>query len=125
LTSDQEQMILEADELQGLRAEFPAYLFSQEQLPDRERYTARGRSLAVSPHTVISSDLAELEKVLRDGETGHDDAGNVETPRSLLTAAQDLMARTAELPDGRRELLAVLSEYRHALFALAVENYQP
>ena len=35
------------------------------------------------------------------------------------TAARDLLARSAELPRGKRQLLAVLSEYRHALHALA------
>jgi hypothetical protein len=34
-------------------------------------------------------------------------------------SARDLLARTAELPDTRRELLDVLSEYRAAIWAFA------
>jgi hypothetical protein len=34
-------------------------------------------------------------------------------------SARDLLARTAELPDTRRELLDVLSEYRAAVWAFA------
>ena len=34
-------------------------------------------------------------------------------------AARDLLARTAELPATKRELLAVLGEYRRMVFALA------
>ena len=125
MTSDQAEMLPEAAELQALRAAFPAYLFWEEQLLDGARFAARGRSLTASPHTVVTADLDELEKDLRDGQPGADDQGSVRIPRSLLTAAQDLMARTAELPDGRHELLAVLGEYRRALFTLAVENYPP
>lgn len=39
----------------------------------------------------------------------------------LVQAARDLLIRTAELPGTMRELLLVLSEYRHALHALVVE----
>jgi hypothetical protein len=35
--------------------------------------------------------------------------------------ARELLSRTAELPNSKRGLLAVLTEYRHALAALAVE----
>jgi hypothetical protein len=35
-----------------------------------------------------------------------------------IVAARELLARTAELPDTRRELMNILSEYRAALFAL-------
>lgn len=33
-------------------------------------------------------------------------------------AARDLLARTAELPETKRELFAVLNEYRRALYDL-------
>jgi hypothetical protein len=35
--------------------------------------------------------------------------------------ARELLSRTAELPSSKRGLLAVLTEYRHALAALAAE----
>jgi hypothetical protein len=44
---------------------------------------------------------------------------------SQVAAARELLARTAELPSSKRELLAVLSEYRAALFTFAVENDKP
>jgi hypothetical protein len=53
------------------------------------------------------------------------DAGSIPAPRFGASAARDLLARTAELPGSRRELLAVLSEYRAALFAFAAEGDQP
>ena len=37
-----------------------------------------------------------------------------------LASARELLVRTAELPDTKRELLHVLSEYRTALFTFAV-----
>lgn len=39
--------------------------------------------------------------------------------------ARELLARTAELPDTKRGLIAVLTEYRHALQALTAEEAQP
>lgn len=39
--------------------------------------------------------------------------------------ARDLLARAAELPGRKRDLLAVLSKYRAALLALATECDQP
>jgi hypothetical protein len=44
---------------------------------------------------------------------------------SQIAAARELLARTAELPSSKRELLAVLSEYRAALFTFAVESDKP
>jgi hypothetical protein len=38
-----------------------------------------------------------------------------------ITAARELLARTAELPDTRRELMNILSEYRAALFSFAID----
>ena len=35
--------------------------------------------------------------------------------------ARELLSRTAELPNSKRGMLAVLTEYRHALAALAAE----
>ena len=36
--------------------------------------------------------------------------------------ARELLSRTAELPSSKRDLLAVLTEYRHALAALAAKT---
>jgi hypothetical protein len=38
-----------------------------------------------------------------------------------IAAARELLARTAEFPDARRELMNVLSEYRAALFCFAID----
>jgi hypothetical protein len=38
-----------------------------------------------------------------------------------IAAARELLARTAELPDTRRELMNILSEYRAALFCFATD----
>jgi len=38
-----------------------------------------------------------------------------------IAVARELLARTAELPDTRRELMNILSEYRAALFAFAID----
>jgi hypothetical protein len=48
--------------------------------------------------------------------------GPAETPGSLITAARDLLARTAELPASKRGLHAVISEYRAAVFAFTTET---
>jgi hypothetical protein len=52
-------------------------------------------------------------------------ANIVQASWSQAAAARALLARTAELPGSKHELLAVLSEYRAALFAFAVENDKP
>ena len=41
---------------------------------------------------------------------------------ALVQSARQLLRQTAELPEGERELLAVLGEYRRALHALVVGN---
>jgi hypothetical protein len=38
-----------------------------------------------------------------------------------VAAVRELLARTAELPDTRRELMNILSEYRAALFSFAID----
>jgi hypothetical protein len=64
VTSDHAEVLTELDELDALRAEFPAYLFWREQLPGRVRYAARTPYLEVHPHTVVTGDLAELGRAL-------------------------------------------------------------
>jgi hypothetical protein len=44
---------------------------------------------------------------------------------ALVQSARQLLMHTAELPEGERELLAVLGEYRRALHALVVGNGSP
>ena len=64
------------------------------------------------------------------GATGAPSAAGAPSPPSgnadhraadHIAASRDLLARTAELPDTRRELMNVLSEYRAALFAFAID----
>jgi hypothetical protein len=54
-----------------------------------------------------------------------DGADSSQALRSQVAAARELLARTSELPSSKRELLAVLREYRAALFTFAVENDKP
>jgi hypothetical protein len=61
-----------------------------------------------SPSTLISADCADHR-----------------SHAAALAAAQELLARTAELPTSRRELLTVLGEYRRALHALAGRGGAP
>jgi hypothetical protein len=42
--------------------------------------------------------------------------------RLIAAAARELLGRTTELPNSKRELLAILNEYRAALFALACKD---
>jgi hypothetical protein len=44
---------------------------------------------------------------------------------ALVQSARQLLMQTAELPEGERELLAVLGEYRRALHAMVVGNGSP
>jgi hypothetical protein len=50
-----------------------------------------------------------------------DDECVIQVSCVLVSSARELLARTAELPDSKRELLAILSEYRAALYAVAVQ----
>jgi hypothetical protein len=45
----------------------------------------------------------------------------IQRPPYDATLARELLSRTCEIPSTRRGLLAVLTEYRHALSALAAE----
>ena len=51
-----------------------------------------------------------------------DNAGGAQATAVFVAAARELLARTAELPDSKRELLSVLGEYRAALFAFAAQG---
>ena len=58
------QMPALADDLTVLRADFPAYKIWQEHTPGRARYVARSLRDGLNPHTVVTSDLAELRNAL-------------------------------------------------------------
>ncbi len=68
-------------------------------------YSAKGDALAGSP-----------------GQAG---SGNVADRDAAIGVALDLLARTVELPGSRRELLAVLGEYRSTLHFLAAAAAPP
>jgi len=55
----------------------------------------------------------------RPDETRPADPADAGDRLAAASAALDLLARTAELPDSKRDLLAVLGEYRRALRLLA------
>jgi hypothetical protein len=152
LSSDAADVFDELDGLDALREAFPTYLFWQEELPGHVRYVARSRYLDASPHTVVTAEVDELEQALRlarqnaramlaivppgqplaalalvtaPPQPAADDGGTLEIPRSLIVAARELMARTAELPSSKRGLVAFLDDYRQLMFQIAVQNYQP
>jgi hypothetical protein len=139
LTSPQTEALRGSDELLALMAEFPAYLFWREGTVGHSRYVACGLNLQCSPHAVITGDLAELGRVLREGRqrgcaahanapTGGPGGSQPDHPPwphsggSLIITARELMVSTVDLPDSKHDLLAVLSQYRHALFSLVMEN---
>jgi len=59
-----------ADDLATMQADFPSYRFWRESARNRTRYVARTRFGGENPHTVVTSDLAELRAVLDDSRTG-------------------------------------------------------
>jgi O-methyltransferase involved in polyketide biosynthesis len=63
-TSAAGQMPTLSDDLTVLRTEFPAYKIWQEHTPGRARYVARSLRDGLNPHTVVTSDLAELRDAL-------------------------------------------------------------
>jgi len=50
-----------SDSVKEVQARFPAYQIWQEGTPGRIRYVARGRSLRLSPHAIVTADLDELQ----------------------------------------------------------------
>jgi hypothetical protein len=67
----------------------------------------------------------DLAIAMLDNRTPPPSTGPSEVPpadRLPMTAARELLARTAELPGSKRELLEVLTEYRNVLFACAIEG---
>jgi hypothetical protein len=54
-------------DLASLEADFPHYRFWRESGRNRTRYVARTRFGGIHPHTVVTSDLAELRAALGDG----------------------------------------------------------
>ena len=70
------------------------------------------------------TDPAEREPLSTPTPPPSDCAGQRDRA-AALAAARELLLRTAELPNGKRELLAVLGEYRRALFALAGRGDAP
>ena len=52
------------DGLVEVQARFPAYQIWREGAPGRIRYVARGRSLRLSPHAIVTADLEELQDQL-------------------------------------------------------------
>jgi|ERR1039457_1759829 hypothetical protein len=76
-----------------------------------------------------SNDARQTISVVRRGT--HFSRLKVEYPECALNGpphlhydvvlAQELLSRTVEVPSRKRDLLALLTEYRHALVALAVK----
>jgi O-methyltransferase involved in polyketide biosynthesis len=68
-TATPRQMPALGDDLNVLRADFPAYKIWQEHTPGRSRYVARSLRTDLNPHTVVTSDLAELRNALQPART--------------------------------------------------------
>lgn len=75
MSASQVVTLLESDDLRELRAEFPDYVLWYEQTPRRAQYVGRCLHLHARPHTVITSDLAELRDALRQGQAQQAHAG--------------------------------------------------
>lgn len=128
--------ILGSADLDALRTEFAEYVLWCEQTPRRAQYVARCLHLHASPHTIVTTDLAELREALHQGRSSQPDHPRlpyvpsavgtegrfVPTSRGLIQAARDLMTRTVDLPASQGELLGILGEYRRLLFALTVQG---
>ena len=56
-------------ELAVLKAEFPAFQIWREEMPGRARFVARSLHADLNPHTVVTSDLAELRAALEPART--------------------------------------------------------
>jgi hypothetical protein len=53
-----------ADELSGLRPDFPCFRIWREETFDRSRYVSRSLHHELNPHTVITDDISELRAAL-------------------------------------------------------------
>jgi O-methyltransferase involved in polyketide biosynthesis len=62
------------DDLATVRAEFPGYSIWREILPGRDRYIVRSLIPGLSPHTLVTADLAELREALEPAGPGQPDA---------------------------------------------------
>jgi hypothetical protein len=60
------------DELATLREDFPDFHIWREVTGDRTRYTAQRQRAGVRPHTVVTTDLAELRSLLADAPAAAD-----------------------------------------------------
>ena len=49
-----------ADDLAGLRADFPCFRIWREEICDRALYVARSLHLELNPHTVMTDNISEL-----------------------------------------------------------------
>src|SRR6266851_5076967 len=64
MTGAAAQMPTLTDDLAVLRADFPAFKIWREHIPGRARYVVRSQRPGLNPHTVVTSDLAELREAL-------------------------------------------------------------
>jgi len=116
--------VLDGQRLRQLRGQ---HGLSQEELADRagiSRATVARLERQARP-LCRHRTLARLTAALIMTHPPHpaaDDTGTVQTSYILISAARELLSRTAELPGSKHELLAVLSEYRAALFDFATES---
>jgi hypothetical protein len=81
-----------------------------------EPLDAAGRAISAAAQRRVR--LSRLKARHRELATGC-----IPAARCNVTVARELLARTAELPDSKRGLLAVLGEYRKVLYSLTVEPY--
>jgi hypothetical protein len=81
--------------LRQVRKQFPQFVIWRETALDRSRFIARRRGRGVSPHTLVTANLAELRDVLAGKPTGQPEpAGAEQSPNvarmySYLTSGKD------------------------------------
>jgi hypothetical protein len=71
-------------ELSGLQADFPAFEIWREETGYGTQYVARGRTLGVHPHTVVTADPSSIRAALADAtpqQPGNDDTAMPGLPR--------------------------------------------
>jgi S-adenosyl methyltransferase len=74
MQGDRTEVPVVSDDLAVVRADFPAYQIWQEEGRSQPRYVARSRAWRLNPHTVVTSDLAELRDALSPAHSAADDS---------------------------------------------------
>jgi hypothetical protein len=97
--------------LRQVRSEFPDFEIWPEVTLDRTRFIAHAQSLAVHPHTVITSDLGELRDALAGQPSGDGPPGEGEAPPNIARMYAYLTAGKDHMMADRRAADLLLADY--------------